>query len=156
MLYVKSESDLLRFLNEHYVATVATVKKDNSPAATTVYYCVDDNSNFYFLTKDGTGKYKNINRNQKVALVITDADLLQTVQAEGAARIVDYSENDAYKKLISDLNYSLSKRGIGWEKLPMNHVYKGYYALIKITPEWIRWSDFNDWEHAVQFEKTYS
>jgi nitroimidazol reductase NimA-like FMN-containing flavoprotein (pyridoxamine 5'-phosphate oxidase superfamily) len=151
---LKSREDLLKFLRDHFVATLATIKDGISPTGTTVYYYTDDEFNFYFLTKDDTEKFKNIQRNPRVALVVTNSEALQTVQVEGEAEVADFGE-EKYSKILDDFVMSLKSRGKEWENLPINHIYKGYFSLIKIKPNWLRWTDYKNWEHSLQFESKF-
>ena len=153
MLFEKSKEDLIEFLAGHYVATLATVKWGNMPHAASIYYHVDKEGNIFFLTKGGTQKFSNINKNGNVAMVITDAESLQTVQLEGFAKEVDYAKD--YAQLTQEFAKKLSKSGHPWAQIPINHLTQGYFVLVKVVPNWIKWIDFKDWKHVVQYEENF-
>jgi nitroimidazol reductase NimA-like FMN-containing flavoprotein (pyridoxamine 5'-phosphate oxidase superfamily) len=150
----KTREDLLGFLSKHYVATLATVKPDSSAHATTIYFHVDKDLNFYFLTRDMTTKFTNIKTHQHVALAITDAESLETVQVEGVAGEVDYTKTyaDTVKEFVAKLNAN----GKSWEKIPLNHIADGYYVFVQIKPTSIKWVDFKEWGHTLQFEEKFT
>ncbi len=146
---------LLNFLHSYDVAVLATIKPGNISHAATIYYYVDDNFNFYFVTKNETSKFKNIENNHSVSLVITDSVTLQTIQVEGNAEEVDYTKE--YAPMMAKYNETLSENRQEWDKIPLNHVPdSGYFAFVKVTPTWIRWSDYKNWEHIVKFDHKFS
>lgn len=145
---------LLQFLRSHDVAALATIKDGNKAYATTIFYFAEDDLRFYFLTRNETLKYSNLNTNGSVGLVISDPATLQTVQVEGTAKEVDYSKE--YAATMKKYTDNLVKNNRKWESIPLNHMLgTGYYALIQITPSWIRWTDFQNWAHTVKFEQHF-
>ena len=146
-------ADLLMFLRAHDIAALATVSETNAAHATTTYFYVEDDLNFYMLTKYETFKFKNLTKNHSVALVVTNEKSLETVQVEGIAKEVDYSHE--YAPTVKRFTKNLEKNGWKWENIPLNHVFAGYYSFVQIKPTWIRWSDFRDWEHKVKFEQRF-
>jgi len=146
--------DLLNFLRKQNSAVLATIKTGNVAHAATIYFYTEDDLRFYFLTKNSTMKFTNIKENHSVALVISDPDNLETVQVEGIAREVDYAKE--YSQTMEKFTQKLESRGKEWEKIPLNHIQnKGYYVFVQITPTWIRWTDYKDWEHQVKFEQKF-
>lgn len=92
---VKNEAlkqEALDFLRKHIIAVVATTDDANTPQAATVLYHIDDNMNFYFITRRQTRKYKNLMTNRKVALVVGMGDGPGTIQAEGEAQLMEDGE----------------------------------------------------------------
>ena len=69
----------------HPVAALATASTSGVPHVATVYVNIDDSLNLYFITKAETTKTHNILANPQVALSITDAKELKTVQVTGSA-----------------------------------------------------------------------
>ena len=148
-----SSQELLQFLRSHDVAALASIK-ENKAYASTIYYFVEDDLRFYFLTRNGTLKFTNLRENGGVGLVITDQQTLQTVQVQGIAKEVDYSKE--YQTTVKKFTDQLAKSGKEWEKIPINHITSGYYAFVQITPTWIRWTDFINWAHKVKFEQKFA
>lgn len=148
---VATITDVLQFLHTQDVAMLATIKEGKAHAAA-IYYHVEDDAKLYFLTKNETGKFRNLMQDNSVALVISDTSKLQTVQIEGIAREVDYTKE--YSEVMKRFSAQLSQSGKAWEGLPINHLSQaGYYAFVQVTPTWIRWSDFKNWGHTILFEQ---
>jgi len=148
----KSLADLLTFLQGHFIATLATVKPGGMPHGATVYFNNDEKGNFYFLSRDTTRKWKNIVENPHVSLVITDPNTSQTVQVEGTAEEVDYAKT--YAGQVQNLIMHLEKNGKKWTDTPLQHQNAGYFMFVKVTPTWIRWSNYAEWKDIIQFEYT--
>ncbi|HEX7042704.1 MAG TPA: pyridoxamine 5'-phosphate oxidase family protein [Patescibacteria group bacterium] len=148
-------TELLTFLRSHNSAVLATVRNGSTPHATTIYFYVEDDLNFYFLTKNETAKFDNIKKNINVALVVSDTQTLQTVQLEGTAQEVDYTKT--YASTMNKLLSIIAKNGEEWEKIPLNHVENsGYFVFVQIKPTWLRFSDYKNWQHTTKFEKRFS
>lgn len=145
---------LLQFLKSHDIAALATIREGNAHA-TTIFYYVEDDLKFYFLTRDETFKFANLKKDARIGLVITDPTTLQTVQVEGIAREADYTREAA--GTMEKYSLTLQKNGHLWEKIPLNHMPStGYYVFVQINPTWIRWTDYTDLAHKVKFEQRYT
>lgn len=150
----KIAQQLLQFLRSHDVAALATITDGTKVHATTIFYYVEDDFKFYFLTRNATLKYSNLNTHGVVGLVVTDPVTLQTVQVEGTAKEVDYAKE--YAPTIKKYTDNLAANNRQWANIPLNHMPDaGYYALIQITPTWLRWTDFTNWAHTVKFEQKF-
>jgi general stress protein 26 len=60
------------FLQSHTVAILSTVSPDNLPDAAVIYTLVDEQFNFFFITKSATTKAKNLENNKNAALTLGD------------------------------------------------------------------------------------
>jgi general stress protein 26 len=150
----KVSQELLQFLRSHDVAALATITDGTKAHATTIFYYVEDDFKIYFLTRNATLKYSNLNNNGVVGLVVTDPVTLQTVQVEGTAKEVDYTKK--YAPAMQKYTDNLAKNNKQWANIPLNHMPNvGYYAFIQVTPTWIRWTDFTNWSHTVKFEQKF-
>ena len=150
----KIAQELLQFLRLHDVAALATITDGTKAHATTIFYYVEDDFKFYFLTRNATLKYSNLNSNGLVGLVTTDSTTFQTVQIEGIAKEVDYTKE--YAGVMQKYIDNLAKNNRQWANIPLNHMpNSGYYALIQVTPTWIRWTDFTNWAHTVKYEQHF-
>ena len=148
---VKVPKPLLDFLSSHHVATLATVSKDGVAHAATLYAFADEHLTFYFLTKETTGKYKNIQENSNVALVISDEHTLDTVQVEGVA--TEASEL-GFAETMAKFIEEYAKQG-KWKELPINQIKEGHFKLFKVAPKWIRWTSFKEGENIIRFEHPF-
>lgn len=83
------KQEALDFLKDRVIAVVATTDKNHKPNAATILYHIDDDMNFFFMTRKQTRKYENIMANPHVAIVVGIGDGPGTVQAEGEAREIE-------------------------------------------------------------------
>ena len=63
-------SKILEVLQHHHTMTLATIRPDGYPQATTVNYIHDDDLSLYFATDATSQKSGNIKRNNKVSVAI--------------------------------------------------------------------------------------
>ena len=128
------KTDLLyKFISKHRYAVLSTVASDGSPESALVGFAVAPDLRIIFDTVSTSRKYKNLNLNHSVALVI-GWDNEQTVQYEG--RVVFQAGNEFNKmlKLYFRVFPDGKQRYEKWNDI----------AYFVVVPEWIRYSDFND------------
>ena len=66
-----SKQGALKFLKEKQLAVVSTVSAEGKPESATVLYFIDDDFNFYFITRRNTRKFGNLqSTNNNVAIVV--------------------------------------------------------------------------------------
>jgi len=145
----QQKTKLQEFLRMHPVATLATVSVENKAHAAAIYFFIDEDLNFFFITKEDTKKYKDLSKNQHVALVITDSDALSTVQAEGNASVINDAEGVA--KVVTNLQ-SIQFGEHGEKTPPIAHVEAGGFRVIKVTPIHLRWTKFEFSGYTVELE----
>jgi uncharacterized protein YhbP (UPF0306 family) len=110
------EEDTYDFLRDGHTAVVATCL-DSTPHATTVYYDIDKDFNFYYLTKRNTQKNIQTAFNPRVSLVVGTGPEHITVQARGRAEVLtDLEKEEAIDRMI--LRYT----EIGVSKLPIQYM----------------------------------
>lgn len=80
----RKEVDLL--LSDVINISIATSYNDNVTVRTVFFICKD--LNFYFLTRKSSTKYKQMLKNDKVALCV------KNVQIEGVAKLLGHPENE--------------------------------------------------------------
>ena len=141
MPYAISESrdKIFQFLKSHPVAALATVSADGAPHVATIYTSIDDDLNIYFITKQATTKSKNIAENNRVALAITDAHSLQTVQVQGVAEIVS-DQNIAHQVLSRVTNVVQSTTDS--QEAPVSKLAAGDYIVYRVSSNSIRFGEF--------------
>lgn len=141
-----TKKEALKFLKEHRHVTIATVTENGLPEVATVYYGVDDQLNVYIPTGVRSRKFKNIKKNPRVALVVTNAEQLTTLQMEGVASIeLTTKKNHHVIPILSD---ALSP-GI-WDSMkhifdpipPVIKMKNGLLVILKVKIDWARWADF--------------
>jgi nitroimidazol reductase NimA-like FMN-containing flavoprotein (pyridoxamine 5'-phosphate oxidase superfamily) len=88
------KAKILDTLRCHHTMTLATIRPDGYPQATTVNYIHDDDLHLYFATDPASQKAGNIKLNNKVSVAIASetqsADKLRGLSMSGTAqRVVD-------------------------------------------------------------------
>ncbi len=140
---MENPKDVQHFLQNHHGAVVSTVNFSGKPEAAFIYYTLDEESNFYFITKNQTRKAKNLEINKSVAIVISDEELMQTLQMEGTASLVEDS-----KLTIHIMNTWLERNITNKENWPppLFKLNKGSLLIFKVKIDWTHLSDFR-WAH---------
>ena len=142
MVDLNLKDRFLAFVKSKKVAVLSTVSSSNQPMSATIYFVIDDDLNFYFMTKASTRKYKNLQTNKEVSLVIGTDNVPITVQVQGKAeRIEDHDEfarwTDRLKNIFFDNKFIAPIFQLETDE--QNEV-----LIHKITPSWIRWLDMTD------------
>lgn len=88
---VMSDEEIIRFLNEQRVATLATIASSGQPHLIAMWYAVIDGA-LWFETKAKSQKAVNLRRDDRVTVMVETGDTYDTlrgVSLEGRATIVD-------------------------------------------------------------------
>lgn len=136
------KADLLQFLQGHQLAGLATITPEGQAHATAIYYWVDPDFTFFFVTKNSTRKCRNLRHNRSCGLEITDRERRQTVQVDGTA--TELEDPFAFGRAVDRLQVELKQRPEVWTDLPISHVVDGY-CIFSVKPQHIVWSDFTRW-----------
>ena len=124
---------LYNFIKQHKLAVVSTLSKENKPEAALVGFAVSGDLEIVFDTVKTSRKYPNFLQNPLVAVVI-GWDNETTVQYEGVATELTGSEAGHYKEIYFEVYPDGRERAVTWPHI----------VHFKITPKWIRYSNFND------------
>jgi len=140
---IKNEirEEALKFLNENNTGVLATTF-NGEPHAATIYYTVDDNFSFYFITKRHTEKYQNLVLSGRVAFVVGTGPEYTTVQARGSVEPI--KNGDIEKVLEHFKKMPTLRRPKDW---PLNvaDVLRGKIPMIfKITPDELTFMNLDD------------
>ncbi len=129
----KIREDAYNFLRENSTAVVATSFKGD-PRASTVYYFVDKDFNFYFVTKRKTSKYLNAELNPKVAVAVGFGPEHISIQAHGKIELV---VNDIEKQKL--INLIVGKQNLMGVKLwpidELRNLEESHKVVFKIVPD---------------------
>jgi general stress protein 26 len=131
---------VLEFLNLQRAGVLSTVGKDGLPHASVVYYEVNDDFIFRFLTKKRTQKSNNLRHNNFISFVVFDQMTQTTAQITGeATEIQDLYE--VHKVFRNSLRASLhtSENGIP----PIAKLDAGDYTAYEISPKYIKMAMFS-------------
>ncbi len=122
------------FLNEKEVAVISTISENNEPTAATILFSIDDDFNFYFITRRQTRKFKNLQINKSVAIVVGTELEPGTIQMQGEAQLLEGNEAENFFKEISENKKDLLKLYYG----PYLLVPGLDFAIFKVKINWMR------------------
>lgn len=123
------------FLEKNSTAVIATVSKDGTPQAATIFYVIEKEFELYFMTLSSTRKYTNLLSNSKVAFVVGTTDTIaMTVQIEGVAELVTNYKEQA--RILMQLAEVANRGGVLWP--PISKIPGKKYAVFHLSPTWIR------------------
>src|SRR6184192_1437390 len=125
---------IYQFIAQQKLGVVSTVNTENKPESAVVGIAVSENLEIIFDTVKTSRKYRNIMHNPHVAFVIGwDNEI--TVQYEGIAEVLgNGGEADRLRSVYYHVYPDGKERAATWPGL----------VHIKVTPKWIRYSDFNE------------
>lgn len=118
---------------------LATSDSAANPHAAVIYFTLNDDLSFSFVTKTETQKYKNIEENKSVSLVAYDEKGQASVQVMGhVEKVAD--QDEAYKILNKTFKYSaeVSHR----ELPPLEKLIAGEYVALRLIPQVIKMAVF--------------
>ncbi len=126
-------------LDKESTLCLSTSSRKGVPESAIVYYSTDNDSNFYFLTKELTRKKQHLDENNEVSLLLSDHESCSTLQIQGKAK-----ELVTNKEKISAFNSLIKIIGEGTEcwPPPIGRVEMGNLCLYKVTPYWMRLGNF--------------
>jgi pyridoxamine 5'-phosphate oxidase len=79
---------VLDYLLGQSLMVLATASPDGKPYATTMLFTVDDDFNFYFISREETRKARNLEDNPRASLSIGFSEPMN-VQAEGKVELIE-------------------------------------------------------------------
>lgn len=124
------------FIKRHKLAVLSTVNTDDKPQSAVLEFGETEELELIFDTFASARKYKNLQTNTFVSLVIGWDENI-TVQYEGIAEEIKGEKAKKYQQAF-------------WSKNPDAERWKllGGMTYFKVTPTWIRYSDLNKdpWE----------
>lgn len=121
------------FIREHKLAVISTLSNAGTPEAALVGIGISNNLEIVFDTIKTSRKYLNLLRNPKVAVVI-GWDNETTVQYEGTATELSGEHADYFKEIYFTAYPDGRERDKTWPDI----------VHFKITPQWIRYSNYNE------------
>jgi uncharacterized pyridoxamine 5'-phosphate oxidase family protein len=137
------------FLKDHHMAILSTVSENGKPWGSAIIFALDEDMNFFFMTRADTFKYKNIEANPNVAFTVADEERQITVQASGKVTRVDA---DDYMDVVFKKLASVKPRGDFQWVPPVIKVHKGDYMILQFTPSRLQYADFKQRKTDVHSE----
>jgi len=121
------------FIKRYRLAVISTHSLNNKPEAALVGMAISTDLEIVFDTVKTSRKYQNLLKNPSVAVVI-GWDNETTVQFEGIATELNGADAPYYKEIYFEVYPDGRERDKTWPDI----------VHFKITPKWIRYSNFND------------
>jgi nitroimidazol reductase NimA-like FMN-containing flavoprotein (pyridoxamine 5'-phosphate oxidase superfamily) len=144
--------EALEFLMVNTTAVIAT-SADNMPQASTIYYIVDEDFNFYFATEADTKKYVNISGNPQVAIVVGTGPSHISVSVQGKAELIRDEEKEAVTQRLIDL---MMRNNVNkWPIEDMEKFKKSGMATFVVVPERITFMNLDDVTYPNSKSNTY-
>jgi len=140
MKNVPTRKDVFNFLTKHSVAVLATVSEKHAPHASAMYFVVDEELNFFFLTKSSTRRFLHIQTNDQVAIVVSANNSPQSVQIEGKASII--SDPWQQRNIVNQVAEKSASQGKKFWPPPVSQLQDGEIAILKVTPTVCCYCDF--------------
>lgn len=161
MMYCMDEARLTMkdFAGKNPLGSVATVSALGEPSLATVYIFGHSDFTFYFGTRSTTQKCANILENPKVAVALSNAHTLETLQMRGTAELV--TDSETVRGLLETLRATFAHEKQTWMTSadaaahgiyhhdvsrwvpPVAQMNEGSYAFFKITPHWARYRRYD-------------
>ena len=132
------KEDVLSFIKTRIHAVISTIDEKGRPESALIGFTETDQLEIFFGTFNTSRKYKNLQKNKQVALVIGWTDDSITVQYEGLAEEVDKKD---VPLCISLLQQKIPS-SIKFSTLPQQ-------TYFKVTPTWIRYSDLSSSKEKI-------
>ncbi len=130
---IKKET-IRRLINQSKLAVLSTITPENTSESAVVEVSARDNLELIFDTLPIFRKYKNLNNNQNVSVVIGWEPA--TIQYEGIATELTGDVLEEYKQI----HFSKFPEAVKFEKLGIK--------FFRVIPRWIRYTDVSrqPWE----------
>lgn len=121
---------ILEFIKKHQIMVISTATANGQPEAAVVGFGETENFEIIFGTPTTSRKYRHIQTNPKVALVI-GWDEGMTVQYEGTVTELKAEDKDTIELYLT--------------KVPQARLFAANpdQRFFKITPKWLRFTDTN-------------
>ncbi len=127
----------LTFLTQpgNITAVIGSCPPDGNAHAATVYYYVDANFNFYFLTAVHTEKYQNLLLNPNAAIVVGFGPAYTTIQGQGVAKLLEKASKEE-KSAIAHIKERLKKHDdVTWPVFQLDVHESDSIAVFQFIPE---------------------
>ena len=119
---------------------MSTASADGSPWGAAIFFYVDEDFNFYFVTRANTKKHHNIQANPKAAITVAHGASQTTVQTSGNITEVPAEE---YMNIIFDKLAAVRPDSEGTWVPPIAKIHEGNYIPLKLTPSKLQYANYS-------------
>lgn len=119
------------------LGVLSTVSEGCKSQSAAMYYVYDNAFNLYFISRKGSRKCKNIEKNPHVSFVIATENPPRTIQIEGrASHVTDPKEEaDHFTRLVKMASEHIAIP-------PVSQMDGSEMVFMKVTTDWIRFGTF--------------
>lgn len=127
----------LQFLKEKesLTAVIGTVTPEGNPHTAVVYYFVDENFNFYFLTATNTRKYNYLLKNPNTSIVIGFGPSYVTIQGSGTSTLIKKASDEENETITQIKKRLQDHNNETWPVFQLGKLEGESIAVFKFTPE---------------------
>lgn len=140
------KSMALTFLTEpeRLTAVIGSCPTDGNTHAATVYYYVDTQFNFYFLTATNTQKYKNLQENSNAAIVVGFGPSQTTIQGQGSAMLLEKASLEEKEALVHIKKRLQEHNDETWPIFQLDSYDRETIAVFKLVPDRLQLLNLED------------
>ena len=135
--HTETKTLALKFLKNNKTAVLATASRQGQPGAATVFYAIDDDFTFNFITDNRSRKWNNIKENPHVAIVVGTGPDVMTIQCGGHVEIIDNVRDMEKAQEIIRRVIANSKLHGAPPALPVLMNPDVQLGVFKVKPEWM-------------------
>lgn len=130
---------VIKFLENHKTAVLATVDANGQPATSVIFYTVHDRKTLRFITKSETLKAENIANTGAVAMTVLDRQQPTAVNLTGTLRSLkgDRDHDSVLQEIMI-----IARDELG-DHAPIIKLRKGYFVAYELKPEKAILSDYS-------------
>lgn len=143
------KKNALAFLREHTTAVLATSSLSGEPQAAALYYDVDDDFNFYFISSKESQKAKNLMVNKRASIVVGFGAGVSTIQGAGDVEITETIDFQLFTRIVARIKLKEASQ------LALSHVIKSGFVTIKVTPRWLTWLNLDKETYPETYSKDF-
>jgi nitroimidazol reductase NimA-like FMN-containing flavoprotein (pyridoxamine 5'-phosphate oxidase superfamily) len=137
----QKSGDVIEFLERHDSGVLSTVDSERGVTAAPMYYSVQGES-LFIITKNSTRKARNMTSHPNVAFTVYDPATLQVAQIQAQVETVDdWNLQEQVYQAIMQPHEGAPQANVP----PVASVRSGAYAVFRIVPSTIAYSDFRQW-----------
>lgn len=137
----KLSQEVHKFLTANPMAVLSTASTTGEPWGAALYYYVDEQFNFYFVTRTGTQKSQFIEQNPQASLTIADEPSQTTVQLVG--KVSKVSAEDYEEVVFEKLAAARPKQNGSQRVPPLEKIHDGNYVAYKLTPTAMQYANYS-------------
>lgn len=131
-------NNISEFVKAQAKAVIATVDAEGQPSTSVIFYVLDKNDEFHFITKSQTTKFENLKLNNKSAVTVVDSEKPIAVNMTGiVVEVTDQKIRDTMMQEVFQLSYSELH-----DYAPIIKLHKGSFTVMKFIPSQAKMTDF--------------